>query len=417
MSASLVAAARRLDDACFAALRRLALEEGGVIERDDLSLLFFGRAEVLLLPGGLGEPADLASVADRLDELWPDRAREWERPVAVGALPFLPDCPGSLFVPELAVIRDGEGTVAITVGAPGAADGLLASRLERAARPSASASVPDRFRLESAAPHEDFLARVSAALSEIAAGRLEKVVLAREVVIEANRPFVQADLLERLRALHPSCTTFCLDGFLGATPELLVRRHGQEVTSDPLAGTAARSGDPEADARLEAALYSSDKERAEHRAVVDSISSCLAPVTERLEVPAGPEIVRLRNVSHLRTPISGRLAYRSGRLPTALELVALVHPTPAVAGTPVGAALEYLEKNEHLDRDRYAGPIGWMRAGGDGAFYLGIRSALLEGASARLFAGVGVVADSDPAAELRETQLKLQAVLAAAVRP
>lgn len=417
MSAPLVAAARKLDDDAFSSLRRLALAEGGIIERDGLSLAFFGRAEVLELPTGLGDPARLAAIAARLDELAPEGAGALERPVAVGALPFLPDRPGALVVPELAVIRDGHDAVAVAVGRPEEVAGRLDSELERAARPARIGAVPDRFSLESAAPHEEFLTRVSAALAEIAGGRLDKVVLAREVVVEANRPFVQADLLERLRALHPSCTTFCLDGFLGATPELLVRRQGREVASDPLAGTAARSGDPEADARLEAALYSSAKERAEHRAVVDSISSRLAPVTERLEVPPGPEIVRLRNVSHLRTPISGRLAAPGGRVPTALELVALVHPTPAVAGSPVASALEYLEKNEHLDRDRYAGPVGFMRAGGDGAFYLGIRSALVEGASARLFAGVGVVADSEPAAELRETQLKLQAVLAAAVRP
>jgi len=134
-------------------------------------------------------------------------------------------------------------------------------------------------------------------------------------------------------------------------------------------------------------------------------------------VPERPEILELRNVSHLGTSIAGTLCRRDGEYPSALELVALLHPTPAVAGTPVDLALDYLAKLEELDRDRYAGPVGWVDARADGEWYLGIRSAIVEGSSARLFAGVGIVEDSDPAAELAETQLKLQAFLAAAVRP
>ena len=185
----------------------------------------------------------------------------------------------------------------------------------------------------------------------------------------------------------------------------------------PLAGTAARSGDPDSDRKAEAALLASAKERSEHRVVVDAITSALAPVVERLEVPDGPVIRELRNVSHLGTSITGTLAKRDHDYPSVLELVGLLHPTPAVAGTPVDLALDYLTKLEELDRDRYAGPVGWVDARGDGEWYLAIRSAIVEGSSARLFAGVGIVADSDPAAELAETQLKLQAFLAAAVRP
>jgi menaquinone-specific isochorismate synthase len=161
----------------------------------------------------------------------------------------------------------------------------------------------------------------------------------------------------------------------------------------------------------------SAKERAEHQAVVDAITSALAPLAEHLDEPDGPVIRELRNVSHLGTSISGTLARRGGGYPSALELVGLLHPTPAVAGTPVDLALDYLAKLEELDRDRYAGPVGWVDARADGEWHLGIRSAVVEASSARLFAGVGVVAKSDPAAELAETQLKLQAFLAAAVRP
>ena len=253
--------------------------------------------------------------------------------------------------------------------------------------------------------------------TEIESGRLDKVVLAREVTVQANRPLRQADLLGRLRALHPSCTAFAIDGFIGASPELLIRRIGAEIASHPLAGTAARSGDPDADRKAEAALLASEKERAEHRAVVDNIVSALAPVAHHLEVPDRPVIRELRNVSHLGTSITGTLATRDGCYPSALELVGLLHPTPAVAGTPVDLALDYLAKLEELDRDRYAGPVGWVDARADGEWHVGIRSAIVEGSSARLFAGVGIVADSDPPAELAETQLKLQAFLAAAVRP
>jgi menaquinone-specific isochorismate synthase len=151
--------------------------------------------------------------------------------------------------------------------------------------------------------------------------------------------------------------------------------------------------------------------------VVEAICAALAPVTEHLDVPAEPVIQELRNVSHLATPIVGTLTARSVPYPSALELVGLIHPTPAVAGVPVDHALECLTTLEGFDRGRYAGPLGWVDARGDGEWYLGIRSAIVEENLARLFAGVGVVAGSDPASELAETQLKLQAFLAAAVRP
>jgi isochorismate synthase len=205
---------------------------------------------------------------------------------------------------------------------------------------------------------------------------------------------------------------------MGASPELLIRRAGLDVESHPLAGTAARSGDPEVDRRVEAALLASDKERAEHRAVVDAITDGLSPVVAVLNVPDAPSIMELRNVSHLGTRITGQLATGAGgEVLNALELLALIHPTPAVAGTPADLALDYLAKAEELDRDRYAGAVGWIDGHGDGEWYLGIRCAIVEDRTARLFAGVGIVADSDPHAELAETQLKLQAFLAAAVRP
>jgi len=241
--------------------------------------------------------------------------------------------------------------------------------------------------------------------------------LARRVDVVANRPFVLAEVIARLIALYPTCMVFHLGGFIGASPELLVRRDGQEVSSYPLAGTVARSGDKAADDALVAGLMASSKERAEHRVVIDHLVEVLGPLCDRLELPETPVILGLRNVSHLATPIHGQLARRQDRIPTALELVAVLHPTAAVGGHPTADAVAYLAKVEGFDRGCYAGPVGWVDARGDGAWALGIRSAQVEGNRARMYAGNGIVAGSDPARELAETQLKLQALLAALVRP
>ena len=410
-----LSAERQLSDSEFAALRSLAFSRGRVIERDGLSVIGFGEASTISLPNGLRDPCALEGVREVLETLSPAGERS-NAIVAMGALPFLPGRATSVMIPAVCIVaRQGSAPSAVAVGTRSteAIDALLAEAATEAAGPS-----PDSFHLASERPDGDFLDRVAAAVSEVRSGRLDKVVMAREVRVEANRPFRQADLLERLRALHPSCTTFALAGFVGATPELLIRRTADEIESHPLAGTAARSGDPESDKRVEAALLASGKDRAEHRAVVEAIAHGLRGAVAELDVGDAPEIVELRNVSHLGTHIKGRLAPSpAGAILNALQVVALIHPTPAVAGTPVDLALEYLDKAEDLDRDRYAGALGWMDATGDGEWHLGIRCAIVHGRSARLFAGVGIVADSDPAAELAETQLKLQAFLAAAVRP
>jgi menaquinone-specific isochorismate synthase len=234
------------------------------------------------------------------------------------------------------------------------------------------------------------------------------------VAVLANRAFVPSDLLARLRALYPSCVAFSLDHFVGASPELLCRRAKSVVTSHPLAGTIARSGDPDEDARLARGLLASHKERSEHGFVVDAIVGELSELASVVTASAEPHLLELRNVVHLATTITGHLREP---LPGALEIAVALHPTPAVGGWPRASAIEWLVDHEQLERDRYAGPLGYMDADGDGEWWLGIRSALLDGAHARLLAGVGIVADSDPAAELAETQLKLQALLAAAVRP
>jgi menaquinone-specific isochorismate synthase len=407
------AVVRQLSDTDCGRLRARA--HGNVFEQEGSGLFTFGRAGLIRLPEGLSRQEELAAASEQLMALAGPGTDGPELPIAVGALPFLPDRAGELVIPALSVVVGDRSEPALAISCDG--EELLDALLDSLPK-EASRRPPDRFELAACLPHEEFLGVVSTAIADIHAGALDKVVLAREVEIHANRPFRQGDLIERLRSLHPSCLTFYVDGFVGATPELLCRRTGRQVASYPLAGTAARSGDPEMDRRIESALLESSKDRAEHEAVVRVIVAALEEITVTLDVPNQPEIVALRNVSHLRTRITGELsADGDGRIPNVLQLLGRIHPTPAVAGSPVAVALEYLAKHENLDRDRYGGAVGWMRADGDGEFHLGIRSAILNGSSARLFAGVGIVADSDPESELRETQLKFQAMLAAAVRP
>lgn len=355
-------------------------------EHEGHGVLGLGVRERIELPDGYAAP-----------DAWPRLQAALEaagaEAVAMGALPFDPTEPCSFVIPES--VRRGR------LPSPPAPD------------PHDHRS-PDSFTLTSLRPHDEFLACVEAAVAAIDAGAFDKVVLAREVVVEANRPIVLPEVLERLRTLYPSTMVFSIDGFVGASPELLVSRNGDDLVSHPLAGTFARSGDPAVDERMAAALMDSGKDRQEHRYVVDAIAAALSPLAGELDVPEVPSIVQLRNVLHLGTRISGRL---SGERPSAFELVALLHPTPAVGGTPSGAALAWLREHEGLDRGRYAGPVGWVDAKGDGAFALGIRSADIEDSRARLVAGVGIVKGSDPESELAETQLKLQALLAAVVRP
>lgn len=326
-------------------------------------------------------------------------------PVAVGAMPFLPDSRATMVVPRTVLGRAGDGTAWLTTIGP---ESALTAPSPASTRP------PDRFTLIAARPHEEWLDVIGAAIAEIRAGRLRKMVLAREVTVEANRPILPTHVVARLRALYPSCMLFSVEGFVGASPELLVSRRGLAVRSQPMAGTIPRSGDPKVDHQLAATLMSSEKDRLEHRFVVDAVAGTLSPCCGTLDVPSEPSIVPLRNVCHLGTTISGQLSEPG---PSSWDLAAMLHPTPAVAGTPTRDALACIAAIERLDRGRYAGPVGWVDARGDGEWAVGIRSAQISGTRARLLAGVGVVADSQPEAELAETQLKLQALLAAVVRP
>jgi menaquinone-specific isochorismate synthase len=368
----------------------------------------------LRLPEGLDDPSAAATVLETLQVIRSDDeiGRPGCGPVVLSALPFDRGAPATLTIPAVTVGRDLTGHRWLTIVGP--ASTALEPPPLAAITALPDYTPPDSFSLMSPRPHTEWAAMVAATVARLRQGGLEKVVLAREVTVVANRAFLPADILHRLDALYPSCMVFSTGTFLGASPELLVSRVGRRVRSHPLAGTVARSGDPTADAALTGRLLASAKEREEHRLVVDEVAAGLRPVCRALDVPEVPSIVALRNVSHLGTLIEGEL---EGDDVTALDLVCRLHPTPAVAGSPTAAAVSYLQGVEGFDRGRYAGPVGWMDSRGDGEWAVAVRSAEVLGNTARLFAGVGVVADSDPAAELAETQLKLQALLAAVVRP
>ncbi len=250
---------------------------------------------------------------------------------------------------------------------------------------------------------------VEAAVRNIAAGALDKVVLARDLVASTQNPIDARALLRPLSRLYPSCWTFAVDGLVGATPELLVRRTGDHVVSRVLAGTTPRSSDAVVDAQHAADLLASDKDRVEHELAVQSVSQTLGPFCSDLVVPRAPEVVRLANVQHLQTDITGRLA--NGE--SALDLAASLHPTAAVCGTPTGRARALIRELEEMDRGRYAGPVGWIDSRGDGAFGIALRCAQIDPddeRTLRMFAGCGIVAGSVPTDELAESQTKLLAI-------
>jgi menaquinone-specific isochorismate synthase len=245
---------------------------------------------------------------------------------------------------------------------------------------------------------------VAEAVRRIARGDLRKAVLARDLRATADCPIDARVLLARLAERYPDCYTFACAGLVGATPELLIRRDGHEVRSLVLAGTMPRGETAEDDARLAAALLASAKEAEEHFYAADSVRQVLAPLCDELAISPAPELLTFPNVHHLGTRVTGRLATDR----SALSLAAALHPTAAVGGDPPDVAVDLIRELENMDRGRYAGPIGWMDAHGNGEWGIALRCAQLTGNQARLFAGCGIVAGSDPAAELAETMSKFR---------
>ena len=320
--------------------------------------------------------------------------------VAFGSFTFDSACDGSVLVVPRAVLGRRAGQAWLTtIGGPAPPAG-----------PARPWTVPAEVRWhDGSLPAPDWEQAVSTAVSRIRAGDLGKVVLARDLFATASDDIDVRVLLHRLAGRYPGCYTFAVAGLVGATPELLIRRQDADISSLVLAGTTPRGRDAAEDASLGAGLLSSEKDTEEHQYAVADVRAALAPLCDRLVVDARPSLLRLANVQHLATGITGRLAGPApGGDHSVLSLVAALHPTAAVCGTPAEVAMELIRDLEGMDRGRYAGPVGWVDAQGNGEWGIALRCAEVDGARARLFAGGGIVAGSDPAAELAEAQAKFR---------
>jgi salicylate biosynthesis isochorismate synthase/menaquinone-specific isochorismate synthase len=401
-------------------------------ERGQAALATLGEAVSLTARG----PERFATVADRWRALAaaavgdppddPDRLG----PLAVGGFAFASDGggdpawagfePASLVVPALALARR-DGRVRLTLAALAAPDDTAEELLEALQRrvaglraeplPLLDPAPAGRYRVLSAMPPEHYEAAVASAVERIRAGALEKVVLAREVQVHAPRAHDPAAVFAVLREAFPACSVFCVGrgeaAFVAASPELLVRREGHRVSTLALAGSMRRSADPAVDDHLGVQLLQSAKDREEHAIVIRRIERTLREHALWVTATPEPALVKVANIQHLATPIRAQLAQPLD----AIELLELMHPTPAVGGEPLAVAQPLIPALEGFDRGWYTGPVGWADADGDGEFCVALRCALLRGRVARCYAGVGVVRDSQPAAELAETEVKLQALL------
>lgn len=324
-----------------------------------------------------------------------DAADDGLAPLAVGALPFDPGAPGHLVVPR-----------AVERAAP--LGGVL---VDRAARPDVDASIrpcPDGPGYE---------AMVGEALRRMAAGELAKVVLARTLDLDTERPVDAGPMLRELARRDPRRFLFGVDlpsvdgsprTLIGASPELLIERRGDVVTANPLAGSAPRSDDPVEDARIGQELLTSAKNRHEHALVIDEVAAALRPLCSDLVVPAEPTLLRTATLWHLSTTVAGTVADRAT---TSLHLAAALHPTPAVGGVPRAEAVAAIREIEPFDRGFYTGMVGWSDGDGDGEWVIALRCGEVSGRGVRLYAGAGIVPASVPAEELTETAVKLRTLL------
>ena len=326
-------------------------------------------------------------------------------PIAIGVMPFKPGATAKLVIPKVTIGKNAAGQCWIT-------------RIDNAdVPPSAVPPTPTaaEFTVGPGVSVRTYLAAVSAARDAVRMGTIDKAVIARDLVVRSPDPIDIHAVLRRLRASFGSSYRYAVDGFVGASPELLIAVDGSAVTSHPLAGTTPRTGDPATDARLAAELLASPKNQIEHRVVIDVVHDTLLPYTSYLDWEPEASIVAVANVQHLGTRMEGRLSQPA---PDALTLARSLSPTPALGGHPQAAAIELIERVEGFRRGRYGGTVGWLDGRGNGTWAVAIRCAEFspDRRSARLFAGGGIVADSDPLHELAETQAKFQAMLSAIIR-
>jgi isochorismate synthase len=371
-------------------------DDGVFFEHPSRALATVGSAHTIAVPGGPDLVAR-AALAGR-DALARVRSDDGPPPIVVGALPFDDATPATLVIPRVTFVRANGETWRIAVGD------------DRDVGPAAVPTLPrGSLRVTSVPDPNDYVEAVTEARRRIRTGALEKVVLARMLIAQADHEFDRRALLARLRDAEPGAFTFAAAGFIGASPELLVARDRDVVRARPLAGTIARRSDPTADDEARCALLASPKDRAEHSLVVAAVREALSPVCTELEIESEPHALATSKVWHLATDISGHLR----RSIDAFSLAALLHPTPAVCGTPRRAARATIKELEQIERALYAGAVGWVDAAGDGEWAVVLRCAEMQGRIALLFAGAGIVADSDPEAELAETDAKFRSMLEA----
>ena len=391
-------------------LNDIARGDGTLFVRDGVGIAGRGTASRI--------PADEASAW--LAGLEHDSTVESHGPIALGVVPFRPGSACELLVPEVVVRKSAVGPNTITVvGADREdADRLLTGATawldseEASAPPTPTAA---SYTIEPGAI-QHYLTAVAMARDAVRAGDLVKAVIARPITVSSDQPIDVHAVLRRLRASFGSSYRYSIDGLIGASPELLIEVDGDVVRSHPLAGTAPRTGDVTNDAVLAAELIASVKNQIEHRVVIDVVHDTLLPWSSYLDWEPEPSIVTVANVQHLGTRMEGRLSQPG---PSVIELVRALSPTPALGGAPRDEAIALIERVEGFERGRYGGAVGWVDARGNGTWAVAIRCAELSAdrRSARLVAGGGIVADSDPLSELAETQAKFQAMLSAIVRP
>lgn len=412
--AALVARTCRID--ADIDLLTLAGDSGVLFERGPEG--FAGRGVALRAP-----VTEIARALDRI-EVDDEVAKPGTGPVAFGALPFRPDGPEGdrhqqMIVPALCVGRGADGTRWLTTVTPtGTTDADEHALLDEAMAGAGAGAVvppgPSSFEITASLDPSVWCDRVADAVARIRTGALDKVVLARQLAITADEPIVTTEILRRFRAAYPGCFIVSVDGFVAATPELLVSRHDDVVRSQPMAGTAPRRGDPQADARLAANLLASATYRHEHQVTIEGVHDTLVRFSSYVDYEAEPSVVALANVQHLATTVQGRLSHPPASV---LELREALHPTPAVCGRPTEVARAVIAELEGFDRGRYAGSVGWVDRHGNGQWAVSLRCAQLNGRHARVWAGNGMVDGSDPVTELAETRAKFQAVLSALIRP
>jgi menaquinone-specific isochorismate synthase len=407
---ALVARTRRLDHDVD--LLAFAGDDGFVFEKGRVGVA--GRGEALVVDWPAGDPSvAAASVTAVLAAIGVDDAvgAAGTGAVAFGALPFVPGGPARLVVPEVIAGRAEDGTRWVTTVTPAERPAPPDPDI---AGPRANRHQPQTYTLTGAHSPEWWSDLVQQATKAMAGGDFEKVVLARQVDVTTDQPIDRLAVLERLRTGYPGCHIVGIGAFVAASPELLVAVAGDIVRAHPMAGTAPRGGDPAADQRLAASLLASSTYRHEHQVTIDVVHDTLLNWCSYVDYEAEPSVVAVANLQHLATLVEGRLSQPT---PSVLDLVAALHPTPAVAGRPRDVAVDWIARHEGIDRGRYAGAAGWVDAAGNGAWAVSVRCAEIEGTTARVWAGNGIVADSDPVTELAETRVKFQAMLSALVRP